>query len=212
MTLFETSWAQAWSALGLQPPQGLYADLLAAYAEPQRHYHTQQHLGECLALLAQALPLAEHPGEVAVALWFHDAVYDVRGHSNERLSADWARRALGACQASGETQRRVERLIMATRHDAAPTDPDAQLLVDLDLAILGAAPARFAEYDQQVRAEYRWVPSLVYNMNRKRVLKGFLARRQIYGTAFARERFEAQARVNLAAAIGRAASADGCTR
>ncbi|GLX13850.1 hypothetical protein Pstr01_20890 [Pseudomonas straminea] len=145
--------------------------------------------------------MAEHPEEVEIALWFHDAVYDVRGTTNERQSVDWAVRALLSCEASQPTQNRVEQLIMATRHDAAPVDGDERLLVDIDLSILGAAPERFAEYDRQIRAEYSWVPEPVYSMKRKAVLSSFLTRPSIYSTPYFRERLEAQARINLSAAI-----------
>lgn len=94
-------------------------------------------------------------------------------------------------------QHRVRALIMATCHDAVPDDDDARLLVDIDLAILGAEPTRFAEYDQQVPAEYRWVPGWLYRRKRKEVLAGFLARPAIYGTERFRERLEARARQNL---------------
>lgn len=201
MSIFEKSWTRAWSDLGLPPDATLFEALLAAYAEPQRHYHCLQHLEECLALFEQVRDLAEYPEEVEIALWFHDAVYDVRGTTNERQSADWAVRALLSCEASQPTQNRVEQLIMATRHDAAPVDGDERLLVDIDLSILGAAPERFAEYDRQIRAEYSWVPEPVYSMKRKAVLSSFLARPSIYSTAYFRERCEAQARINLSAAI-----------
>ena len=46
---------------------------------------------------------------------------------------------------------------MATRHAALPAGGDEQLLVDIDLAILGASAARFAEYERQIRAEYAFV-------------------------------------------------------
>ncbi len=199
-TLPARSWQRAWAALGLTAPDGLMQRLLDAWAEPQRHYHTQQHLRECLALLEPALGLAQHPGEVELALWFHDAVYDPQGKDNEARSADWAAEALAQAGAGSAVQQRVRALIMATCHDAEPTDPDARLLVDIDLAILGAEPARFAEYDAQVRAEYRWVPSWLYRRKRKEVLAGFLARPAIYGTERFRERFEGQARENLRSA------------
>lgn len=201
MTLLPSSWAHAWSDLGLQPPSGLFEQLVRAYVEPQRHYHSLQHLSECLAHFEQARHLAQQPGEVVIALWFHDAIYDVRGKDNERRSADWAIRVLASCQASQATLDRVERLIMATRHDATPSDADEQLLVDIDLAILGATPERFAEYDAQVRAEYAWVPGFVYCMKRRSVLKAFLARPRLYGTDHFRARYEAQARRNLAAVL-----------
>ncbi|MGM9425495.1 HD domain-containing protein [Hydrogenophaga sp. MI9] len=191
------SWQRAWSALGLPAPDGLMPRLLDAWAEPPSRYHTQQHLRECLALLEPALDLAQRPGEVELALWFHDAVYDPQGKDNKARSADWACDALAQAGACDEVQLRVRALIMATCHDAEPVDSDARLLVDIDLAILGADPARFAEYDAQVRDEYRWVPSWLYRRKRKEVLAGFLARPAIYGTERFRERFEAQARDNL---------------
>lgn len=201
MDIFERSWAQAWLDLSLTAPTGLFAALLTAYTEPQRHYHSQQHLAECLRHFEQVRHLAHHPGEVAIALWFHDAVYDVQGKSNERRSADWAVRVLHACRAGQSTQQSVEQLIMATKHDATPLQADAQLLVDIDLCILGATPERFAEYDRQVRAEYSWVPRLIYNAKRKSVLQSFLARPQLYNTPYFSARYEAQAHLNLAAIL-----------
>jgi predicted metal-dependent HD superfamily phosphohydrolase len=196
----KAAWRQAWADLGLPAPAGLFEALVAAYEEPQRHYHSLQHLAECLAHCDQVRHLARHPGEVAVALWFHDAIYDVLGKSNEQQSADWAVRALTAAGASEASQARVSQLIMATRHQAEVHEPDQQLLVDIDLSILGATPERFAEYDRQVRAEYSWVPGLIYRVKRKAVLKSFLDRAHIYSTPYFRERCEAQARSNLAAA------------
>ena len=199
MSVFAKSWTRAWADLGRAPPARLFDELLCAYNEPQRHYHTQQHLAECLALFDQVQHLAAHPGELAVALWFHDAVYEVQGKSNEAQSAGWAVRALRSVGSDSDVQQRVERLIMATKHDAVPTECDQQLLVDIDLAILGASAERFAEYDRQVRAEYSWVPGFIYNMKRKAVLKAFLARPSVYNTSYFRERYENQARINLAA-------------
>lgn len=201
MSDLEESWLLAWSDLGLQSPSGLRDQLVAAYQEPQRHYHSLQHLIECLAHFDQVRGQAKYLGEVAIALWFHDAIYDVKGKSNEQRSADWAVSALSAAGASQATQNRVRQLIMATKHDAEVSEPDQQLLVDIDLAILGAAPERFAEYDRQVRSEYSWVPGLVYNIKRKAVLKSFLARKSIYSTKYFRDFHEAQARSNLASLV-----------
>jgi predicted metal-dependent HD superfamily phosphohydrolase len=196
------TWHRTWSDLGATPPTTLLPQLLAAYAEPQRHYHSVQHLAECIAHLGPALHLAQRPGEVAIALWFHDAVYQLRSGDNEAQSAAWARRELMAAGVRADAYARVEALIMATRHDAQPTEPDARLLVDVDLAILGAPPQRFAEYEAQVQLEYAWVPKWLFKRKRRAVLRGFLARSPIYGTDHFRELLEVQARVNLAGAIG----------
>ncbi|HTE16608.1 MAG TPA: N-methyl-D-aspartate receptor NMDAR2C subunit, partial [Burkholderiales bacterium] len=120
---------------------------------------------------------------------------------NEEKSAAWALRvmresaiAAGACQ-------RVRELIMKTCHDALPDTPDEQALVDIDLSILGADAARFDEYENQVRAEYGWVPQFLFNRTRRKILESFLARPSIYSTAYFRSRLEKKARENIARSL-----------
>jgi predicted metal-dependent HD superfamily phosphohydrolase len=194
---FSSSWQHAWSALGLHADDALREQLLARYAEPLRKYHTQQHLYECITQLAPALPQAAHPGEVELALWFHDAVYELTAKDNELQSAQWAQRALLAAGAGAACAQRVYSLVMATQHSAAPGAGDAQLLVDVDLSILGAPAARFDEYERQVRDEYAHVPEAVFRSKRCAVLQSFLARPCIYNTAYFQNALEQRARDNL---------------
>jgi predicted metal-dependent HD superfamily phosphohydrolase len=174
---------------------------MAAYSEPQRHYHTLQHLGECLAWLEREKAVATRPGEVALALWFHDAIYDLQAHDNEQRSADWARDAMRSAGVAEDAAQRVHALVMATRHDAVPQDPDVQLLVDIDLSILGAPPARFAEYERQIRAEYAHVAPELFEPRRRAILARFLQREPLYATPGLRAACEQQAKINLRAAI-----------
>ena len=201
MDTLRAQWQVTWSKLGLAPPADLLERLLAAWREPQRHYHTLQHLDECLALAEELRAEAQHPQDIALALWFHDAVYDVRAHDNEARSAQWALTALAGAGVDAARCRRVHDLVMATCHAAAPDTPDAALLTDIDLAILGAAPERFAEYERQIRAEYAWVPPQVYAAKRCAVLRGFLERPAVYATPILRQRLEARARSNLAGSL-----------
>jgi predicted metal-dependent HD superfamily phosphohydrolase len=196
-------WQEAWDLLGLTPPPGLLAELMERYAEPHRAYHTMQHIGECFTVLEPAESLAQRRGEVQLALWFHDAIYDTRAHDNEARSADWARASLLAAGADAGTAERVHALVLATTHHATPEDPDAQLVVDVDLSILAAADARFAEYERQIRAEYSWVPPDVFRERRARVLGSFLERPAIYGTAYFATRLETRARQNLRRSLAR---------
>lgn len=192
------SWQTGWRDLGCETPGGEpFEALLSAYAEPHRQYHSQQHLAECLKAFEKVRHLAQRPGEVALALWFHDAVYDTQASDNERRSADWANRTLAQAGAPGDVAQRVDTLIMATCHSALPETPDAQLLVDIDLGILGAPATRFDEYERQVRAEYSFVPSWLFKRKRRSILKGFLARPTLYSTAHFQALLEDRARANL---------------
>jgi predicted metal-dependent HD superfamily phosphohydrolase len=191
------AWQRTWHRLRLSPPSELLAELTARYREPHRAYHTLQHLEECFATLEPAASLSRRPGEVEAALWFHDAVYDTRAHDNEARSAQWAREALLTASADPATADRVHALVLATAHRTPPADRDAQLLVDVDLAILGAAETRFGEYERQIRQEYAWVPDEVFRERRARVLTSFIERPAIYSTAHFARRLEEPARANL---------------
>ncbi|HEY2561258.1 MAG TPA: N-methyl-D-aspartate receptor NMDAR2C subunit [Caldimonas sp.] len=203
MADLQRSWRRCWRALGASDDgAAVHAELLAAYDEPQRSYHTRQHLHECLDRFEACRDLAPRPAEVEAALWFHDAVYDVRRFDNERRSADWARDAVLACGASRDVAAHVDALVMATRHATmTPAGPDAQLLVDIDLAILGADVDRFAEYERQIRREYAHVAEAEFHPRRRAILAAFLGREQIYATPRLHAELEQRARANLSLAI-----------
>lgn len=200
---FQQSWVRAWRGCGARD-DGLdvMRSVLARYGEAHRHYHTKQHLAECLDAFEGARGLPPHPADVEMAIWFHDAIYDARRHDNEQLSAEWARHALLTAGAPVDVAQRVHDLVVATKHAGVPVALDGQVLVDVDLAILGAPPPRFVQYESQVRAEYAHVPIWTFRWKRAEILRGFLARSRIYNTPYFHEQLEERARQNLVRAIG----------
>lgn len=204
MSVTLAGWQHMWEELGAQGnQQALFNQLIAAYSERHRHYHTLQHLRECLQSFEAARTLAQRPAEVELALWFHDAVYDVHRDDNEERSAEWAAMAVRNAGLQDPVAQRVHALVMATKHKALPAGIDAQVLVDVDLAILGAAEARFDESDMQIRREYAHVPEAAFREGRCRVLRSFLERPRLYATEAFHQALEERARRNLARAIRR---------
>jgi predicted metal-dependent HD superfamily phosphohydrolase len=200
----ERSWARAWHAIGGKG-DGLETmeRLLACYREPWRHYHTLQHLAECVEELEPILGLAAAPGEVEVALWFHDAVYQVDRHDNEAASALWAKQVLLDAGVGAPAAEHVHDLIMVTRHREPPATPDQGLLVDVDLSILAAPTERFDEYEQQVRREYAHIPEQLFKQGRRAIMVGFLERERIFYSDPFHLAHEAAARKNLRRSISR---------
>ena len=148
-------WQSVWRQLGASTAsEELYHQLVACYSEPHRKYHTIQHLNECLTHFERVRALADHADEVELALWFHDAIYDTSKKDNEQRSAEWARESVLAAGVSSEKADRIYELIMATMHNAVPMGKDAEVLVDIDLGILGAGTDRFDDYEVQVREEF----------------------------------------------------------
>ena len=181
-----------------------HARLLRAYAQTHRAYHTAQHLGECLAHLqqAQSAPSPVEIAEIALALWYHDAVYRPQRMDNEARSANWLRVRAQQFAISPSVIARLVAMILATRHgiEAVPDEPQTQLMLDIDLAILAGAPARFREYCAQIRFEYAFVPAAIFAAKRAQVLREFLSQQKIYHS-FLGAMFEAAARLNLTTEI-----------
>jgi len=200
----DARWLEPWAALGVARSaqlDELHVQVLARYREPQRHYHTLQHLDECFARWPELRSHAAHPAETELALWYHDAIYDTHRTDNEVLSAGLARDTALGLGVAADCAQRIADLILFTRHAVEPDGPDAEALVDVDLSILGAAPARFDEYEVHVRKEYSWVPEDIFRKRRGEVLEQFLARRHIYSTSLFRARYEPNARANLARSL-----------
>lgn len=195
-------WSQLWLAATHQAaPAGLYDRLLALYAEPHRHYHNQRHIADCLVEFDGAAHLVTDPTAVEVAIWFHDAIYDTRAPNNEERSAELAVDWLKPVGAGEGLLNSVRQLVLATKAHDGTLHPDAPLLVDVDLSILGQPPERFWEYEQQIRAEYAWVEPAFFTAKRAEILERFLARPRLYASDYFYERYENQARVNLQASV-----------
>jgi predicted metal-dependent HD superfamily phosphohydrolase len=191
-------WTALWQGLGAHGDGLAVFNLLAgAYAEPTRAYHTAKHIEECLALFDASRMLARRPDEVEAAIWFHDAVYEADRADNEDQSAELARTSLCEAAVDPERAERVAALVLATRHETTPQEPDAALLCDIDLSILGRPREVFDLFERQIRQEYASVPEQVYRRRRSVILRGFLNRPSIYQTAWFRERYENRARENL---------------
>ena len=96
-------WREMWERLGGKvPADSIQNQLLQHYSEPHRAHHTQRHLDECLSLLDRARSLCNQSDEVAVALWFHDAIYAPFRNDNERQSAEWLLRIASDAGVAGE--------------------------------------------------------------------------------------------------------------
>lgn len=174
----------------------VFDELVARYGEVHRHYHTLDHVEACLAWLDVHAGLADRPAEVALALWFHDAIYDPRAQDNERRSAELARERLRALGVHPDATERIGAQIIGTQdHDV--DHGDCRLVVDIDLTILGTSPVVFDDFEQRIRREYAHVPDAVFQRGRRHVLERFLERPTIYRVPELREQLEAATRANL---------------
>lgn len=187
---FAARWDRLWKQRRLGgAPSKLFGLLDYEYSHVSRSYHTWEHIEHCLRIFDTLSHIAVKPLDVELALWMHDVYYVPGASDNETRSADAIRRY------SDE----VATLVSWTKHNNIPVDSDARLLVDIDCAILGADAGEFAVYEAGIREEWNHITDVQYADGRTAFMRRhFLNRPLIYFTLQMQDRFEVQARRNLA--------------
>lgn len=179
--------------------QTTFQELVARYSEPHREYHTLTHIQECLKQFDVLRDHGPNPFAVELAIWFHDAVYSVRRKRNEEESAIKMVSFATIANIDSKTIEIAINCIQASKHDCFPQTHSEQVMIDVDLAILGQTWPQYELYTQQIRKEYAHVPHVMYVLNRRQIMKRFVDERPyIYFTPHMREHHEAQARANIA--------------
>ena len=212
MTQPETEIRGAWRRIAGHHNDGPIDALLVRYAEPHRKYHTATHVMMALRHVHDVFQsFAIHPSpDVIAACLYHDAIYDAQRNDNEELSARLATTELGGIGWSASRCGSVAAMIVATAghvDDGSGTsgvsadDRDTAILLDADLAILGAEPGAYQAYVNGVRAEYSHVHDNQWITGRSAVLQRFLDRPRLFTTEFMYSAFEHRARANIEAEL-----------
>ena len=174
----------------------VFDEIETLYGEPHRKYHTAAHIEHCLRMFDVAADRMDDPDAVEMALWFHDAIYDVPARENELRSAElFAARAAG--RGSERFRADVHALIMATTHLDPPATLDEAFIVDIDLSSFGRPWEEFMDDSRAVRAELAHVPDVEFYPRQRKFLESLAARPVFCFTEFFRDRHEARARANI---------------
>lgn len=175
-----------------QPDAGEWFDRLtgpSAYGSAQRPYHNLDHLVHGLTEIAVwAANTGASQADVVMlkkAFWFHDAIYGGAkdGKSNEEQSALlWLASGLDEVEAA----QGPAALIRATDHSRPGMQAHRlqDVMLGVDLAILGQPADVYDAYSKAVRAEYAHVDDAAYRAGRAAILEHF-KRSAAEGTLFA---------------------------
>jgi predicted metal-dependent HD superfamily phosphohydrolase len=192
----------------------VFDDVVGRHREPHRRYHGVRHVVWVIRHVHELSPTSGGGVDLPIviaAAFFHDAVYHATATDNEERSAILAERMLLSLGWTPADAAAVARIIRATAHHTSlgdgETGADEQVLLDADLAVLGAEPASYDAYVSGVRAEYGHLDARSWAAGRSDVLRALLARPRLYLTATASERWEQRARANLTAELAALAGA-----
>jgi predicted metal-dependent HD superfamily phosphohydrolase len=175
----------------------LWQELHSNYTHKKRHYHAIAHIENMLRLANENKELIPDWETFVLAIFYHDAIYNVLKSDNEEQSALLAEKRLKQINYPIEHIEDCKKMILATKQHLESTDFATNLLLDIDLSILETDWEVYLNYTQQIRKEYSIYPDLLYKPGRKKVLEKFLERDFIFRTAGFRANFEEKARFNL---------------
>jgi len=196
-------WLDLWHWFGVSADAKImeaYQELIEKYAEPHRKYHNLYHINICLAELETVKRFATNANALEIAIWYHDAIYDVWANDNEEKSAELAEKVIIDLGLSRALAQRVKGIILATKHNSVPDHYDAKLMLDIDIANFGKAEM-FKITNQLVREEYSAVAEKEFMEGRSNILAKFLNRPRIYLTNFFYNKYEDAAKKNIAGSI-----------
>jgi pantetheine-phosphate adenylyltransferase len=194
----QTSWNELCENVDVaEGREEAYNELLSLYGEPNRAYHNLVHISHALREMKEVINLIENPGQVEMAIWYHDAIYNSRATDNEEKSAELARQRLERSRLKPSFVDGVIDLILGTKHTTIPKTSDEKYMRDIDLSNLGKSEKEFNAVGSDIRDEYDWIPEEQFRQGRSAILQGFLERDSIYFTDFFKQKYENQARRNL---------------
>jgi len=195
---FQALWQRNLTNGAIDNSTAIHQRLLAGYSEPQRHYHTLEHIDHCLNMFEDCKTLVSEPDALEIAIWMHDVILVSGRPDNEALSAQLYLELSKDVQ-HDEMRQLIGRLIMTTLHNSdSLLDADASYMVDVDLSSFGLPWDEFLRDSLNIRAENPHLSDQDYQLNQTRFQQSLLARPRFFLSDFFFDRYEKQARYNLA--------------
>jgi predicted metal-dependent HD superfamily phosphohydrolase len=177
----------------------IFVMLKENYENITRYYHNWKHIQFCLhefKMISSTIPVEYH-FTIILAIYYHDFFYNIYRLDNEEISA---KRAMFDLLALGYLEKDIKKIydtILLTTHENFCDNLEGQIMLDIDLSILGQKYPQFEKYEKGIRKEFRNVPDISYSYNRIKFLKKMLIQESIYQTDNFKEKYEEIARKNI---------------
>jgi predicted metal-dependent HD superfamily phosphohydrolase len=195
---FRSIWRRNLVEGAVDDSDAIHGKLLKAYREPHRRYHTLAHIEHCMIMFEQCKPLIAVPDALEIAIWMHDVIFEAGRRDNEAKSAELYLELSDGAHPE-EIRQLIKRLIMATVHNGnSLEDADSMYMVDIDLSSFALPWDEFLRDSLDLRAENPQLNDADYQLNQTGFQRRLLARPRFFQSDFFFERYERQARSNLA--------------
>ena len=175
--------------------ENCWSEIEKRYSLKKRFYHNLKHLEHMLLELEFIKDKAVDLDSILFSVYYHDIIYDASKSNNEEESAKFLEKVL--IKTSFENIESCKKQIIATKKHEKSDDIDVNILLDIDMAILGQSWDIYEAYCQKIRKEYSIYPDFLYKKGRKKALKSFLEQNRIFKTDFFHDKYESITRYNI---------------
>lgn len=165
------------------------------YSSKSRHYHNLGHIENMLIELDNVKSKIKDLDSLLFAIYYHDIIYKSTKNDNEHQSALIFKKRISKTSFTNLSKCIAQ--IEATKEHKLSDNYDTNVLLDIDLSILGKSTKEYQKYCADIRKEYIIYPDFMYKRGRKKVLKSILDLNSIYKTDFFKQKLENQAKENL---------------
>lgn len=177
--------------------QRCWNQIVAQHQHSGRAYHNLSHL---YSIHQAGNTHPDFPADSKLFYWslfFHDLIYNPRKKDNEAQSAAAAVTFLTPYLSPEEVAQIAVMIESTAKHQPMNEQWLTRFFLDCDLAILAAPEAVYRRYTKAIREEHKMYPMLLYKHGRRKVLKQFLKRENIYFTSWFHKHGEKAARANM---------------
>ena len=195
---FQQLWRRCLPDQVIDNSAAIHQHLIDAYSEPQRVYHTLDHIQQCLSQFDKIRPQLQNPDAVELGIWFHDVIYQPGAADNEQLSANQFMEMTSGLfdEAIRNT---VSQHIMATLHCGEDVDnPDTKYMLDIDLSSFGLPWPEFLRDSKYLREEMDYLSDEVFYRKQFEFQRNLLDQPRFFKSDYFYDKCEDQARKNVA--------------
>ena len=165
------------------------------YSAETRYYHNLAHIDNMLSELKNIESNVKEKDALLFSIYYHDIIYNTAKSDNEFKSAMLFKKRIERTKFT-QLGKCVQQIELTKEHELS-IDNDTNILLDIDLSILGKSNKEYQEYSEDIRREYKMYSDYEYKNGRKKVLIELLKAPSIYKTDYFKEKYEAIARNNL---------------
>jgi predicted metal-dependent HD superfamily phosphohydrolase len=194
---FQLLWRRCLLDQAVDNSAAIHQQLVNSYNEPQRVYHTLNHIDHCLAHFDKIKIDLENPDAVELAIWYHDVIYKPGATDNERLSADLFMETTQD-HFNDSLRHTICQHIMATLHNSSEIDNnDTKFMVDIDLSSFGLPWPEFSADSDKLRQEMSAMSDEDYYRKQAAFQKKLMNRPRFFKSDYFYDNYEDLARQNL---------------